>query len=442
MGNREAIKTVVSEGLTRDIPHGIDRDAALPRLANRASVIKGVRRCGKTYRMFQRMNELLSNGVPRQHMLFIDFEDDRLMGVSDNVIGDAVEEYLRLTPYSSDTKLYLFFDEVQNVDGWGRPLRRLTQDPKFELCVSGSSAKMLSEDVATEFRGRSVSTEMYPLSFTEFLRMRKIEPSTIVSPDESRQLAKAFESYLDIGGFPEVQFADTATRVSVLQGIGWTVASRDLAERHNLPMLGARRFIQRAMRLSGREFSVNRIYNDLHSMKIPFSKEEAYAMPAHCEDAYLFFLISRFGADMDESQRGKRKLYAIDPGIQFAFGPSSSLDLGQRLEDAVYIELRRRRGGDKLSSIGFYRTGSGYEVDFALGDEDAREITSLYQVSVDVDDPKTYTRETRALTEALDETGLPEGLLLVMDASGVPTPQDKRIHVVSAWEWMLKNPMR
>lgn len=432
----DAIHTVVTEGITRTIPQTTPRNEPIPRLANRASVIKGVRRCGKTYRMFQHMNHLRESGVAREDMLFVDFEDDRLDSMSNNVIDDVVEQYLRAT-LGNDRKRYLFFDEVQNVSDWGRTLRRLTQDPRFEICVSGSSAKMLSEDVATEFRGRGIATELYPFSFREYLRFKDQEPSSIVSPDEARMLSSAFEDYLRIGGFPEIQATDTPTRITALQDVACTIAARDLAERHGLPMLGTRKFIQKALRLSGREFSVNKIYNDLRSIRVPLSKDEAYSMPEHCEDACLFFLVSRFGADAHEASHGKRKLYAIDPGLQFAFGPSSSTDMGQRLEDAVYLELKRMSKGDRLTSIGFYQTKKGYEIDFAVGDEDSRRISSLYQVSIRIDDEKTFERETRALSEALDETGLDRGFLIVLDSSKAPTPEDGRIAIVEAWRWML-----
>ena len=428
MAPREVIREVVAEGLTRPIPPLVPRDVAIPHLAERASVIKGVRRSGKTFRMFQCMGELVLEGVPRDHMLFVDFEDDRLDGVSDNVIGDVVEEFLRALGTALPEKLYLFFDEVQNVEGWGRPLRRLTQDPRFEICVS----------VATEFRGRGISAELQPFSFREFLRFRAREPKGIVSPDEARELSLFFEQYLRVGGFPEVQDADVATRITALQDIVWTIAARDLAERHGLPMLGTRKFVQRALRLSGREFSVRKTYNDLHSAQIPLSKADAFSLPEHCEDAYLFFLVSRFGADLTEVTRGKRKLYAIDPGLQFAFGPASSADEGQRLEDAVYLELRRRCLGDRRTGIGFYRTKEGFEVDFAVGDVEERSVSELYQVSAHAEEATTFTREVRALSAALDETGLSEGTLLVMSARDVPEPEDARIQVQDAWRWMLQ----
>ena len=153
---------------------------------------------------------------------------------------------------------------------------------------------------------------------------------------------------------------------------------------------------------------------------------------------YLFFLVSRFGADLTEATRGKRKLYAIDPGLQFAFGPASSADEGQRLEDAVYLELRRRCLGDRRTGIGFYRTKEGFEVDFAVGDVEERSVSELYQVSAHAKETTTFTREVRALSAALDETGLSEGTLLVMSARDVPEPEDARIQVLDAWRWMLQ----
>ena len=432
-----SLRAVVAEGVTRAIPRGTRRDVAIPKLGDRASVLKGVRRCGKTHRMFQRVHELMDAGVPRGRILFVDFEDDRLALYSGNVIADAVEEYLRVAPVPAGEKAYLFFDEVQNVDGWGRTLRRLTQDARFDICVSGSSAKMLSDDVATEFRGRGIAADVSPFSFREFLRHRVLEPSGVMSPDDERTLRRAFEDYLAVGGFPEVQDADNATCIAGLQDIVQAVVVRDLAERHDLPALGARRFVQRALRCSGREYSTNKIYNELKSMGVSLAKEDAYALPAYCEDAYLFFLVARFGADMVQAQMGKRKLYAVDPGLSFAMGPSGSADLGQRLETAVYLELRRRLRGDRLSSIGFFQTPAGYEVDFAVGDAEDRVLRSLYQVSTSVESPATLRRECRALTDAMDATGVERGNLIVLDVAGLPQPEDSRIHVLEAWRWML-----
>ena len=438
MSDSAAIRAIVAEGVTRSFPAGTPRDEPIPHLADRASVLKGIRRCGKTYRMFQQINELLADGVPRGHILFADFEDDRLVPLDEHTIAQVVEEFLRVSAPEPEATLYLFLDEVQEAPDWGRTLRRLTQDGRYEICVSGSSSKMLSEDVSTEFRGRGIAADLYPYSFREFLRARGQEPrSGVPSPDEGRTLAAALEQYLVVGGFPEVQDCDAFTRVSALQGVARTIVARDLAERHGLPALGTLRFIQYALRLSGREFSVGKIYNTLRSTHVQLSKEDAYALPTWCEDSYLFFLVSRFGADFAEAQRGRRKLYAVDPGLQTAMGPASSRDSGQALETAVYVELRRRLRGDPLSSIGFWRTASGYEVDFVVGDEVERVPRELYQVSLDVRDPATLARETRALTEALDETGLGDGWLIVGSAGLHSQVSDGRIHLVEAWRWLL-----
>lgn len=438
MSEQAAIKTVVAESLTRSFPRGTRRDENIPRLAKRVSVVKGIRRCGKTFRMFQRINELLDGGVPREHILFVDLEDDRLEPLDSSSIAQILEEYLRTAKPPAEAKVYLFFDEIQAVPEWGRTLRRLSQEERYEICVSGSSAKMLSEDVSTEFRGRSISMELYPYSFREFLRNRGQEPSSnVISPDDARSLSLAFDDYLTIGGFPEVQSCDAPTRTLVLQDVARTITARDLAERHNLPMLGTRQFIQYALRLSGREFSANKIYNTIHSMRVPLSKEDAYCLPAYCEDAYLFFLVSRFGADFVESQRGKRKLYAIDPGLQLAMGSPSSKDAGQALETAVYLELRRRLKGDPSARIDFYRTASGFEVDFVMGDEIERSPSAAYQVSFDVGSSATLARETRALSETLDETGLEQGWLIVGRGKEGASADDDRIRIVEAWRWAL-----
>lgn len=436
--DRETLRIVAAEGMTSPIPAVVERDGSVARIANRASVIIGPRRCGKTYRMFQEARALLEAGVRRESMLFVDFEDDRLFPCGAHLISDLVDEFVAANPSASSGRLYLFLDEVHNVPEWGRQIRRLLKSGRFEITVTGSSAKMLSTEIATEFKGRGISTELFPLSFREFLRFAG-EESLAANPaaDERAMLVRKFAEYLAVGGFPEAQIADDRVRLQMQQELVDVVITRDICQRHDLSVPGVDAFVKQALRTSGREFSVNKLYNSLRSMQVPLARDTAFALPDHCEDAYLFFLVPRLSRSYRAQRQGVRKLYAVDPGLQYAVSPASSDDEGQRFEDAVFMQLRRCASGLREGAVSTFKTASGKEVDFALGDASTEKAARLVQVSVEVSAPGTARREYAALSDALDETGLGEGTVVVFDAPRAALPDDSRIEVVSAWDWFL-----
>lgn len=440
MADRETLRIVVEEGLTKPLPSVVPRDADLARIEGRASVVIGPRRCGKTYRMYQQAELLMKNGVDRAQMLFVDFEDDRLHPHEGRLISDVVDELFAALSRRARSfdRLYLFFDEVQNVEDWGRQVRRLLGDGRFEVYVSGSSAKMLSKEIATEFKGRGISTEMFPLSFREYLRFHGEEGLALQVTSENRAvLCEEFRSYLRIGGFPEIQNATDQARILAQQGLVDVVIARDICARHNLPILGVEAFVKQALRTSGREFSVSKAYNTLKSRHVPLSRDAAYALPDHCEDAYLFFTISQLSRSYRVRKQGTRKLYSVDPGLQFAVSPASVDDEGQRFEDAVFMQMRRALAGSREGSISTFRTSTGREVDFVVGDAATESAFRLVQAAVEVDTPDKAKREYGALTDALDETGLASGEVVTLDATKCIPPDDSRIRVVSAWEWFL-----
>ena len=441
MTSLETLRTVVAEGALGELPPVIDRDIEIARVPNRAGVIIGPRRCGKTYRMVQHARELMAGGVPRSHMLFIDYEDDRLAPFGTRLIAETVDEFSALLQQRGERpdRLFLFLDEVQNVPEWGRQLRRILKDQRFEVIVSGSSAKMLSTEIATEFKGRGIATEMLPLSFREFLRFRGTEGLEDDRTNDARLMLRGeFEAYLRIGGFPEAQGLPERVRIQLLQQLASTIIAKDVCERHNLPPTGVVAFARQVLRTSGREFSANKAYHAMKSAHIPLARDTAFALPGLCEDAFLFFTVSQLARSYRVQKQGVRKVYAVDPGLQFAVSPASAEDLGQRLECAIYLQLRRGATGMRDGSIALYRTKDGREVDFAIGDAASEEASRLVQVAVNVEDADTARREYGALSAALDETRLDRGELVVLDATRALPPQDERIVVISAWDWFLR----
>ncbi|MDO9556170.1 MAG: ATP-binding protein [Coriobacteriia bacterium] len=404
-----------------------------------ARVIIGMRRSGKTYLLFQEMQHLVAKGVDRSHILYVNFEDDRLQPLGPDVLDRMLETFYRLDPAARSEGAYLFLDEIQAVDGWSRFARRVLDTESARLYVSGSSAKMLSTEVATEFRGRGYAVELLPFSFAETLLYKNMElPASKPGARLRSQLEAAFTDYLRVGGFPDVQDLDEAERIQTLQDYVQLVLLRDIIDRHEVKNAHAVRFFALSLLQSSSSLtSVNRLANDLKSRGVAVGKDTLYDLLDYFTDAFLLFTVPVFNRSLRVREANAKKVYAIDPGLAFAVAPAGVSNLGARLENAVYLELRRRLRGTRDGAISYYSTSADHEVDFIVGDPETGQATQLLQICADLSRADTREREVCALEEAMNETGLSESTIVTMHDAEDVNIADGVIHVVPAWAWML-----
>lgn len=435
----DAIEQLIADFQERPLPLVSQRLTAFPDASNMARVVIGMRRSGKTYLLFQEMQRLVDAGVDRKRLLYINFEDDRLQPLGADVLDRTLETFYRLNPAARSDEAYLFLDEVQVIDGWSRFARRVLDTESVRLYVSGSSAKMLSTEVATEFRGRGYTVELLPLSFAEALLYSDIELPTAKPGSRMRsQLEAAFSDYLRVGGFPDVQELVEAERIQTLQDYVQIVLLRDIIDRHEVKNVHAVRFFALALLQSSSSLtSVNKLANDLKSRSIAVGKDTLYDLLDYFTDAFLLFMIPVFDRSLRVREANPKKAYAIDPGLAFAVAPAGVSNLGARLENSVYLELRRRLRGSRDGVISYYSTEAGNEVDFIVGDPETGQATQLLQVCADMSAASTREREVRALVDAMRETGLRESIIVTMHDSEDVTVDSGVIHVVPAWAWML-----
>ncbi len=414
-----------------------------PRAGNLVKVVSGMRRSGKSYRLFQEMRALADAGIPQDRICYFNFEDDRLAPVTPQTGDEVLEAFQAIHPRAFEEGAFLFFDELQEMENWGPWLRRIVDSHRATIYATGSSSKMLSREIATEFRGRALEFELLPLSFAEYLSFNGISAPAGVGYSTAERIALegALADYLRRGGFPAAQELSNQEAVPLLQSYVQRVVARDVIERHNIakPRV-ATAFAQRLMGLNGRQLSVRKIANDLKSAGISTSRELLGDLLGYLEDAYLLFVVRERTYSLAESTNSIPKAYAIDPGLALASGRANSNDTGQRLEDAVYLELRRRAPGMRKEAITSLRTSAhGYEVDFALGDALDEKPLGLFQVCADAHDEATLNRELRALWEALDEQGLQEGILIAGDgAEATHARGDRIVRQIPAWRWFLE----
>lgn len=431
------------------IPEVFKRDLALspiarPERGNLAQVIVGARRCGKTYRLYQEMHDIVQIGYDLSSILYFNFEDERLKPYRAELLADVVDTFFTMHPRAKEEGSFLFFDEIQEVPDWGMFLRRLIDSTKVTVYVTGSSSKMLSYDLKSEFRGRSLPRELFPLSFSEYVRYTtgaKIDSEAGFSSSDKAILRNSLQSFLLRGGFIAPLSLSASDGMLLLQEYAYRTVAMDIVERYNLrsPQVAVR-FLARCLSSSGRELSINKVTNEFKSQGAATSRETLSSLLSYYEQAYLLFSLPDLSRALSDNTRSSTKVYAVDPGMFAAFTKATTQETGQRLETAVFNKLRRlgpiARAG-AVSCLHFEWEGRAHEIDFVTGDALLGDVRSLVQVSVSLENSITRNREFSALEAAMARYGIRESTLVTMDMEKSVESSPGTIHVVPAWKWLL-----
>ncbi|MFH0902749.1 MAG: ATP-binding protein, partial [Pseudomonadota bacterium] len=384
--------------------------------------------------LWQVVAERLAGGTPRERLLYFSFEDERLAGMAAADLHLVVDEYYRLHPESRDGQRVVFLlDEIQNVPGWEGFARRLLDTESVDLFLSGSSAKLLSREVATSMRGRALEVVVHPFSFREALRHSGREPGQAADrlPKSVRSVVQhALREYLTCGGFPEAQGIDARDRFDLLRSYVDVALLRDVIERHGVSNPVALRWMTRhLLAAAGGLFSVGKFHHDLRSQGIPAAKDTLHAYLAYLEDAFLVHTISVAGGSERRRMVNPRKAYPVDAGLIPIYDRGGRANLGHALETCVLLELVRRS-----ADVTYVRTKGGHEVDFLARYHDGRE--DLIQVCADLDTDEAREREVRGLLEAAREYGRAKLHLVTLTPHSLPNLA-ARIEVHDAAEWLL-----
>lgn len=409
----QSLISILLEEFRESLPDTADsvrRKAAFTDVLGMANVAIGVRRCGKTYLIYQKIRDLLSAGVSLDQILFINFEDDRLLPMGQRELGRFIEAFYAMFPQNYDQEVYLFLDEIQNVEGWPLVIRRFLDTKKMHIYLTGSSAKLLSTEIATQLRGRSIATEVWPYSFEEYCEAHAIEPP--VPPIGNKavdQFTQHFTNYFVVGGFPAVQNLHANERRVVLQTYIDTVVFRDIVERHKISNTTLIKYlIKTLIQNIACPFSVNKFYKDAKSQGFKVGKDTVYLYLGYIEDAFLAFQLSLFSESVRKVQANPKKIYVVDNGLIKSNQLKASFQYGNLFENQVYLDLRREG-----KRVWYYLTEDGYEVDFVVEHLDGS--FELLQVVWDMSDVKTVEREQRALKQAEGELGIKGRIVTAQD---------------------------
>ena len=428
---KAVISQLVDDFHERELPEPVSRDQILPEIANKADVVIGMRRAGKTWFCYQKIAETLAEGIPKTRILYLNFEDDRLLDFDVTHFQHILDVFYGKHPEHRDEVCYFFFDEIQRIDRWEMFIRRLLDTENIRIVLTGSSSKLLSAEIATSLRGRSLTVEMFPFSFPEFLRTRGLvtgKPQTFGAKTSS-MLRKAIRDYFETGGFPEVQELDPHLSIEILQGYVDSVLLKDVIERHRVSnVIVLKHMVRHIMNASGGKFSVNKFYNTMKSMSVKCTKNSLYEYLDHLIEAFLFYRVPIHSRSEKTRVINPAKIYTIDTGLLKAMTFRNASDNGPHLENMVFMHLRRN-GYD----VSYVNTTDGYEADFLARQKITGEV-SLVQACWDMSDKNTFERELRGLKSAMNEHSISEGIIVTWDDEAL---LDDRIQVVPIWKWLL-----
>jgi len=428
----DILKEIILDLQEVEFKTGTPRRVTITPVPGKATVCIGVRRCGKSTYMFQHMRKLLDSGVPRQNVLYLNFFDDRLRALRHDNLGVILEAYFSLYPEKKNTeKIYCFFDEIQDIPGWEPFVDRVMRTENCEVYITGSSARMLSREIASQMRGRALSWEMFPFSFREFLDSREIDSAGPLSSKKRLTIQKAFEGYWQSGGFPEVTELDRMLRIRIHQEYWGAMLFRDLIERHGISHPKAVTDLAHwLVDNTASLYSVNSLTGYLKSLGHKASKPAVSDYLDWFEDAYVLFTVRIFDASLKRANVNPKKIYCIDHGLVTSVSSGILINSGHLLENLVFTALRRT-----TPDIFYYRTKSGQEVDFVCRRRDGSRM--LFQVCESMVDPQTKKREVSALTDAMSELGLRHGTIITRGETDRISVDAGTIEVTPAWRFLL-----
>ena len=386
------------------MPEIKERKLQIPFDTGKIISVIGVRRSGKTYILYDTIKKLLDKGIEKEKILYLNFEDERLL-LNRDTFDMILQAYQEIYPEINFQDIYMFFDEVQNIEYWEKFIRRVYDTKCKNIFISGSNSKLLSSEIATELRGRAITYKIYPLNFEEYLTFKNVNKSYKTLKEKSNILYN-LEKYLAEGSFPEVLFVDKRVRMKILQEYFNVMIFRDIIDRYRVssPMI-LKIFIKKIFSSVTKTFSVNKVYNDLKSMGYKISNSYLYEYMDYSEAVFLTISIDKYDFSEIKQIKSEKKVYIIDNGLLANIEFSVSSNKGKLLENAVCLELIK--SGKKV-----YYFKDKYECDFIV--EENKDCYPV-QVAYEMNDEETRKREYRGLFEACKYLGQSKGTIITFD---------------------------
>jgi len=374
---------IIKDFQEKELPEFIERNIEYPLVTpiKRTIVIIGPRRSGKTYSMFQAIKKIVDSGTNKSCVLYINFEDSRLSSASIDDLNNMLEVFFEIYPENKQRKTWLFLDEIQLIEKWESFVRRLLDHENVQVFVTGSSSKMMSKEIATSLRGRSLTYRIFPFSFKEFLAANKVNIGKYLSSVERIKIINGLREYMEYGGYPE-SVIYKQERERILREIIDVTIYRDVVERHNVKNLKVLRIFFVAL-FNSEMFSVHKFFNFLKSQGMKLSKNTLYTYFEYLRDSLIVYPLRKFAYSYKDVEGSISKIYFVDNGLLHSQGIK---DQGRLMENLVFSDLQKKWE----ENLFYYRSPDGKEVDYVL--KEGRKIEQLIPVCYDIENYVTNSR--------------------------------------------------
>lgn len=417
--NKEILKSVLADYRIEIPRHNVvPRDFKFEEFGN--YVLVGIRRAGKSYLLYQRIQQLLASGTAWDEILYLNFEDERLGEMKSEDLNLLLEVHLE----TYGKRPILFLDEIQNVQSWDKFARRLA-DSKYRVYITGSNAKMLSNEIRTTLGGRYIEVNVYPYDFKEFLVAKGIDLDlkSLYSTEYRSDILNKFDDYFNYGGFPEG--ASLSSKRDYLSSVYQKIYLGDIATRHTVENTFALKVLFKKIAESVKQpMSYTRLTNIVSSTGVKVSKNTVINYIEYAKDAWLINSVTNIVGKLVEKETNP-KYYFTDNGILNLFLLDSKTSL---LENLVVITLLRKYGRE--DAVYFYN--SRIEVDFYIPEEEL-----AIQVCYSLDDFETFDRETKALVKLSSLLSCKKLMIITKDEERIVEVKGKTIEIVPIWKWLL-----
>ncbi len=433
---KEIIKTILHDWKGKKLPDVFSREVNLVNYTkikpSKIIVITGFRRIGKTYLTLHLIKELLKEKT-REEIIYINFEDERiplktefltlLLPTAKQIFEKAVN--------------FLFLDEIQNIPNWSKWVRRVYDNEKIRIIVSGSSSKMSSKEIPTELRGRFLEIKLFPLSFKEFLNFKNLTfdlKTTKYSEEEKARLLKTLNEYLKYGALPEIVLSNEDKKIEIAQSYYQTVIRRDIIERHKIKNEEVLKALLRLL-LNSTNYSISKLHNTLKSLNYSIGKTTLQHYLSYIENSYFMFSVPIFSYKVKDQMQYPRKVYFIDNIFINAISTKFSRNYGRLYENVVAINLLK-----KFYDNVYYWKSQHEEIDFVI--KNGFKVKQLIQVCYSVEDIDTKKRELRALLKASKELKCKNLLVITEDYEAEENVNwfriKRKVKFIPLWKWLLK----
>ncbi len=421
---KQIIKTIIAEK-QREISQVnlIERPIEFEGTAN--YVLIGIRRACKSYQMYQDIKLRLKSGEFKpEDILFINFEDERIASLDASQLGLILECYAEMF---DNPKPHIYLDEIQNIDGWEKFVRRLA-DSKYRIMVTGSNAKMLSREISTTLGGRFIIREIYPFSFSEYLKWNNLEinKNSLYDTEIKHSILRLFEPYFHFGGFAET--FSLSNKREWINSLYLKILVGDIIARNNIRNGNAMRILAKKLAESVMQpTSQTRLLNIVKSSGNDIGRNSIAEYLNYMNEAYLTFNVSNFTDALAEKATSCKRYY-LDNGLlnNFLFEGKAQL-----LENLIAIDLIKHYRNGENDGVYFYN--KGVEVDFYVPDAEL-----AIQVSYSIEDLTTRERETRALVKLAQTFNIKRAVIITRDEEAVIKTDGLTIEVIPAWKWLLR----